>query len=351
MDDARIHAILSGAAKGPWPALLRTLTAAAEPAYAAAVRRRNAAFDRQGGRRLPRPVVSVGNLTTGGTGKTPMVVWVARRLMAAGHQPCVLMRGYRSRDGRSDEAEELRAAGIPQVRPHPERGAEADRALAEDPAISCFILDDGFQHRQLARDLDIVLVDASCPFGHGRLLPRGLLREPRENLRRAGAVVVTRADQGGDLAGLTATLTRLWGRPPTALCRHAWDGFAEGPPGRERTHPAGALAGRRVAAACGIGNPGAFLRQAEAAAGTLVLAEPKADHHPWSAAECRDLLARAGGAGAETLLLPEKDFVKWLPHLAALPPAPALWRPRLDLQFLSGADELAKLLPLRTPTP
>ncbi|MBN2129221.1 MAG: tetraacyldisaccharide 4'-kinase, partial [Sedimentisphaerales bacterium] len=153
--------------------------------------------------RVGVPVVCVGNLTTGGTGKTPLVVWLARLMGQKGVRAAILTRGYKA-NGRktpydvttnTDEPAELAAAcpGVPVI-VNPDRVAGAAEAIRSHGA-QVLLMDDGFQHRRLGRDLDIVAVDATCPFGYGRLLPAGLLREPLSGLTRAHAVVLTRSDQ------------------------------------------------------------------------------------------------------------------------------------------------------------
>ena len=207
MNEQRLLSIMSGEAKGCGPALVRGLMALAAPActpWALQPKTRLTIPGWAKAHDLGRPTVSIGNWTTGGTGKTPMVAWVARQLAHAGHRPCVLLRGYKSKNSISDEAEELRQllGARALVAPAPTAWPEAARMLAAHPEISCFVLDDGFQHRLAGRDLDLVLVDATNPWGYDRMLPRGLLREKKAGLRRADAVIVTRADRvdAGELA-------------------------------------------------------------------------------------------------------------------------------------------------------
>src|SRR5919202_1133451 len=176
------------------------------------------------------PVVSVGNLTTGGTGKTPLVEWVARAVAGEGLRACVLTRGY----GRADEARRVVASNGARVLAEVAECGDEPRLLAEKlvgvASVVCdrdrvaaarwaraelgaevFVLDDGFQHLRIARDLDIVTLDATAPWGGGRLLPRGRLREPPAALARAGCVVITRAELAGDLENLRAEAVRLSG--------------------------------------------------------------------------------------------------------------------------------------------
>ena len=195
----RFLAVIDGSEQSLAASAARSGLALLEPSYTLAIAARNTLFDKhlRRTRHLLHPVISIGNLTTGGTGKTPMVIDLARRLRALGRRPAILTRGYKSTDGFSDEAAvmQLELGQDMPVEVNGDRAAGAAAVLARAPRTDVFLLDDGFQHRQIHRDLDIVLIDATCPFGYGHLLPRGLLREPKVNLARADAVIVTRADQ------------------------------------------------------------------------------------------------------------------------------------------------------------
>src|SRR5687768_1490731 len=185
--------------------LLRTALAAVEPFYSGAAAVRNRMYDSgvKATKSLPRPTISVGNITTGGTGKTPVVRWLAERLRDDGWRVAILSRGYKSKPGTLGDEQLMldRALNGPAERhrvtlvAHPDRLRGAREALRLRPDTDVFLLDDGFQHRRAGRDLDVVLVSATNPFGYGRVLPRGMLREPLGGLRRAGAFVITHADQ------------------------------------------------------------------------------------------------------------------------------------------------------------
>src|ERR1700722_16404745 len=193
--------ILSGSDGSLRGRVVRGLTAIAEPAYAAAMAGRNLAYSRGwfSSRRLPSATISVGNITTGGTGKTPVVRWLAGRLREAGKYPAVLLRGYRATTGGVSDEQQLLARGLTDAIPviaNPDRFAGAEQALGHNGKIDAFVLDDGFQHRKVKRDFDLVLINATEPFGFGHVLPRGLLREPMAGLRRADALLITRSSQG-----------------------------------------------------------------------------------------------------------------------------------------------------------
>jgi tetraacyldisaccharide 4'-kinase len=337
--------------RGPVPGLLGL---ALSPLYRAAVARNNRRFDAgRGVVRFDRPVISVGNLSVGGTGKTPMVAAILRALLQAGRRPCVAMRGYRSRgaNGESDEAEEYRRAfpNVPVV-------ARANRTLgliqlfgdeyrSQEPHTDCIVLDDGFQHRQIARDLDVVLIDATRDPFDDRLLPAGWLREPLASLRRAGAVVITHAEsvQAADLTALDQRIAGLRGRGADAVSRHAWRGLNVADAGAEREEPVQWLSGKRVFVVCAIGNPGPFLTLAHKAAGSLAGSLVLRDHDPYSAATVGRLIAAASAARAQAIVTTEKDWSKLAQVPATQWPCP-IARPRLALTFDRGGDDLIRVV-------
>lgn len=330
--ERRFLDLVSGASRGPIAAVSRGALSAIEPFYAAAARARNLAYDRgwKSIRHLPRPVICVGNLTTGGTGKTPVVAWVARHLAAGGRRVGVLTRGYRKRgSAESDEAELLRQelGGAATIIVGADRFAAATQALRSGAAIDVFVMDDGLQHRRLHRDLDLVMLDATNPFGHGRLLPRGLLREPpRQGLRRAGGVIVTRSDLASpeQLAAADAEVRR-WIAPGAPVVRSRM-GVTGVRIGAER-HPADGLRGRRAFLFAGVGNPAAFERGVAGAGAQVVGRRWFGDHHAYTAADLAALRARAALLGAEFLVTTAKDAVK------LTPPAEDIAVVLIDLQF------------------
>jgi tetraacyldisaccharide 4'-kinase len=278
------------------------------------------------------PVVSIGNLAVGGAGKTPAAIAVARRLLARGRRVAVLSRGYGAArsDARvvSDGARLLlgpaeggdepvlvaRRLGVP-VLCGPRRAELARAAVAEHRA-DALLLDDGFQHRGLARDLDVVVLDAANPFGNGRLLPAGPNREPRSALRRAGLVWLSRIDQAepSALAALRALAREATGRDAVES-RHAPVELADGT--LSRIFPLDALRGRRVLLLAGIARPAGF-RRTLAGLGADVRAEALfPDHHPFSEPELRRVLRDADAAGCELVVTTEKDAVRLPPEAAA----------------------------------
>lgn len=311
-------------------------------AYGLGARWRSARFDRSGGMRIDRPVISVGNIVAGGTGKSPVVRGVCRACSDAGVRPLIAMRGYRARHGRSDEASEHMVSldGVPVVA-HPDRAQAIVHAIRKDPSIGVVVLDDGFQHRRVARDLDIVLVDATRPCLDDRLLPFGWQRERARALARATAVVVTHASRVD--ASLAAQIRAHHGKDPLAWCDHAWSGIdlmrpaADGSRAADRTDVSW-LAGRRVAVWAGVARPELIRLQAASSGATVVAMPLLRDHAHYSASAVRRLGAEARDAGAEAILMTGKDWVKVEPLAAALPLPAAV--ARLALRFCAGEEQL-----------
>ena len=339
----RYLAVVRGEARGVAPALQRLGLSAASIPYGIAVRLRNLGYDRGWLRthRVPTPVVSVGNLTVGGTGKTPFVEHVAGYYRRRDVRVAVLSRGYGAESGPNDEALVLEE-NLPDV-PHlqgKDRVALAQAAI-EELESELLVLDDGFQHRRLFRDLDFVLIDATQPWGHGRLLPRGLLREPKSGLRRAHLVALTRCDQVGeaDKARLRQEVARLAPGVPVIETTHRPVGLvnADG-----ETAPLEALRGRPVAAFCGVGNPESFRRTLTDCGADVRAFRVYPDHHAYTRADVDELrdLARRLPADCHVVVT-QKDLVKL--RLSRLGDRP-LWSLRVRLHVEAGADELERRL-------
>jgi len=314
---SRWLAIIAKSRRGPAAAVARAGLTVLAGLYRAGLALANLRWRLPGMvRRAPCPVVSVGNLTVGGTGKTPMVAYLARLAVAEGARPLIVSRGYGAASGRpNEEALELgeTCPDVPQVQ-YPDR-LRAIRDWTASKPCDLVILDDGFQHRRLARDLDIVLVDTTRPFGFGHVLPRGLLREPLSALARADLVVITRAELL-TAEGVARLRTELGAylRPgvPVLVSEHR--------PSRivllDGAHrDADWLRGRKVTAACGIANPDAFQQGLDRLGAHVVRFEAFRDHYAYAAAEIDRLIEAARLAGAEALVTTRKDFVKWRPLL------------------------------------
>jgi tetraacyldisaccharide 4'-kinase len=340
----------------PLPAVLGR---ALEPLYAFAVARRNRRFDRGRGMvTMDRPVISVGNLTVGGTGKTPMVMHLARRLRGDGLRPCIAMRGYRASStpgSVSDEAAQYRdeLGDIPIVaRPDRVEGLIHLFATEKGAKVNCVLLDDGFQHRRLARQMDIVMVDATRDPFLDRLLPAGWLREPLSALKRARWVVLTHAESAPSSAvyRLGLELRKIDAGIRIAITRHVWtELMIENGRGID-CREVGWLKGRDVLAVCAIGNPNPFLSTLEAAVGKSVDRIVLRDHDPYSDRTIRRV--RDAAQGCDALVTTAKDWAKLVREPIGNWPCLVV-RPHLVLAFDAGQAELEQevLAAAKAPPP
>ena len=292
------------------------------------------------------PVVSVGNITLGGTGKTPMVEAIARWYRRREVRVAILSRGYGSTSGLNDEGRVLEET-LPDV-PHLQG---VDRVVLAKTAVEeleaqLIVLDDGFQHRRLRRDLDIVLIDALDPFGGGQLMPRGLLREPVKSLRRASLVVLSRSDlvTEGRRQEIRAQAEHLAGPLSWVSVRHAPLDLVDV---HTRSVPLGYLGGKKIAAFCGIGNPEGF-RRTIAPMGEVLDLRVFPDHHGYTAADVTELGQWAKRLGSDLVLTTQKDFVKLrVERLGGVP----LYVLRIGLQILDGEPLLDEALAQHLPAP
>jgi tetraacyldisaccharide 4'-kinase len=302
--------IISGEA-GLWAAPLRLALQVASTAYSVGVKARNDRFDRgQGVTEVSAPVISVGNITVGGTGKTPMVIDLVQKLQRRKRTPAIIARGYKAQDGRAGDEELLirrRAPGACYIA-NPNRTEGATEAIREGANV--VVLDDGFQHRALARDLDIVLIDATCPFGFDHVLPRGLLREPVQGLRRANVLIVTRCDAVAEevVADIHARLAEQAPGCSILSCSHKPVSIARVDGTDLSNDPGEFLAGKNVLAFSGLAQPQAFEQTVSSLGATVVAARRWPDHHSYSAGEVRSMLENANDI--DLCVTSEKDAVK-----------------------------------------
>jgi len=301
----------------------RSLAAAAAlalptAAFGAVVRLRNAWYDRPGAtHQAAIPIISVGNLAVGGTGKTPLVGWIARHLQADALVPAVVSRGYGGRAGpgplvvSTGEGPRVNARTCgdePHLLARSLKGVivvvgsdriEGARCAAAAGA-DVVLLDDGFQHRRLARDLDIVILDARAPFCDGRLLPMGFLRERPKAVARAQLVVLTRVREGDPASDAIHAVEAAGYSGPIVRAGHKTTGFhdASGTP---------APAPARALAFCGIGDPTLFRGDLQAAGCATAGFRAFRDHHPYTLARWDALIAEAKALGVP-LVTTEKDL-------------------------------------------
>jgi tetraacyldisaccharide 4'-kinase len=306
-------------------------------------------------RSLGAAVISVGNLSMGGTGKTPLVLYLAEQMRSAGHQPGILTRGY----GRhslerhlvlesgarvkvtqtGDEPQIFLRAGVAPVGIGADR-FQTGRLLEQRFGTDVLILDDGFQHVRMERQVDLVLIDALSPFGSAEVFPLGRLREPLEALARADAIVITRNDRAYGTYDLARTLRRYNPHAPVFHARAVPECWVEA--AGARRIPARELPHSRLAAFCGLGNPESFWR-------TLVLLGIRladrvtfGDHHAYRPREMRRMAHQFQAAKAEAALTTEKDAVNLCEGCVALmAPLPVYW-----LKIRTEIDRETELLQL-----
>lgn len=298
-------------------------------------------------KRLPYGVISIGNITLGGTGKTPAVIALTKNAIQRGFAPCILTRGYRGEakgpcfvsmgegplmDARDagDEAvlmaEELRGVAIVKGKNRYQAGMYAlERFEHERPnagARNLFVLDDGFQHWSLYRDVDILLIDGTNPFGNGKLFPMGILREPISAIARADMVVISRMrdevlrspledwgvfqHSGEQLERLIRTVRR-YSSAPLFPARHEPVDFIA-PSGR--AVPLGEAVRKRIFGFCGIGNPRSFRDSLHSLGGEVTGFIAYRDHHRYEYAELRQISQSAMASGAEWIVTTEKDIMR-----------------------------------------
>lgn len=348
--EERFLRLIRGEDRGPGTISARAILSVASLGYRIVVAARNLAFDRgwKTTHAAGIPVVSVGNITVGGTGKTPMVEWVCRWYRERGARVAILSRGYGSGDESVNDEALVLEENLPDV-PHlqdPDRVKSAAVAV-EELESEVLVLDDGFQHRRLARDIDLVLIDATAPFGLGWLLPRGLLREPVRSLRRADVVVITRADlvNAEKLEEIRSEAEFRAGPLKWAVSRHA--PLAVIGHGVEEV-PVESLRGKTVAAFCGIGNPEGFRETIEPLCGRVVGLKRFPDHHRYQKQDVAGLVEWATALEVDLVLTTQKDLVKLRAASLGGVPLRAL---RIGVEVLEGAtvldEQLARCLPKR----
>jgi tetraacyldisaccharide 4'-kinase len=294
---------------------------------------------------LPVPVVSIGGITVGGSGKTPFTNYLAECLSARGHRPAILTRGYRRRSPArnlifapgtkvpvaltGDEPQIFLRSGTAPIGIGANRYQTAKILLSYFPSTTVLLLDDGFQHTRLKRDLDIVLIDGLDPFGQGNVVPIGRLREPLSALNRASVFVITRAE--GDLRyeSICRKLAEYNPNAPvfrTRLVSRHWRYY------RTRSCTT-ILPFRRVAAFCGLGNPENFWRTLKSLGLEVVFRWAFPDHHVYQPLELQRIAHQARASGAEILVTTEKDRINCPIHLEkAIAPFDLAWL-QIELQL------------------
>ncbi|HAU47501.1 MAG TPA: tetraacyldisaccharide 4'-kinase [Planctomycetaceae bacterium] len=343
-DAESFRRLVDGRATGLVATLGRTGLSAIEIPYEALVRLRNYGYDHSilTVKKASAPVISVGNLTLGGTGKTPLVAWLAHWFAQHNKKPAIISRGYKAKTGQlSDEAAELKIL-LPTV-PH---YANKQRIIAAGEAVTkgsdVLLLDDGFQHRQISRDLNLITIDATDPFGCNRIFPRGLLREPLWGLKRADALVLTRTDQVS-----IKTRNEIQEQCFQFVGSHdkPWIETEHRPSNLRlvdgTTQPLKTLQDKRILSLSAIGNPAAFHRTLTTLGHEPVATLTFPDHHTYTTDDIHRISEETESVGAEIIVTTLKDLVK-------LPLASVRNRPlcalEIGIQFQTGLQDLEYLL-------
>ena len=289
------------------------------------------------------PVIAVGNLTVGGTGKTPLVLWIVRRLRQQGHNPAIVMRGYAAVDPEhADEAVEYRELlSDIDVIVGADRVATIHSYIAAGGTADSFVMDDGFQHRRLARDLDIVVMDyLRDPFTQ-RVLPAGWLREPIEGLKRCDAVVVSHTQRVHQ--EFASKVAEVAGQEPIAWTAHHWSALVMHDEHGASEHELRWLTGKSVAVRLGIGYPGPVIEALVRLGAKVAMQLHAGDHQPFSQAELSQLVEASQSVDGIVMTL--KDWVKARDVIELSKMQCPIVVPTLELDVVDGADALeAKLL-------
>jgi len=307
--------LMRGEQRGLLASTARLALCVPELFYSSVMRLRNLAFDLGvlKSHRASVPVISVGNITTGGTGKTPFVALVCDICRAAGVEAGIVSRGYRAATAEGNDEKKVLEILTPGV-PHEQNSARiiaSERLLKAHPRCGAIVMDDGLQHRHLYRDLNLVLIDATCPFGYDHVLPRGLLREPLSGLHRADVIVLTRCDLVPDnqLREIERRAKSASGLPIEKILRTEFRSASlRTATGHQK--PIEELRGQPVFLATGIGNPSAFQQTCLAAGFMIQGTRWFPDHHHFSEQDRLQILQEARAAGAAHVVMTLKDLVK-----------------------------------------
>jgi len=351
--------LISGQSSSISASTLRLLLGIAAIGYSVVIRLRNFLYSKGllKVHSVDAAVLCIGNITTGGTGKTPLVVWLCNlitqnsKLKTQNCKCAILTRGYKAKaqenEGIKDEIAILtESCPEAEVIVNPDRVAGAAEAVDKYTA-KVLIMDDGFQHRRLARDLDIIAIDATLPFGFGKLLPAGLLREPVSSLKRARAAIITRCDQVTDaeLDELERKLRAIKSDMIIAKSVHA-PVYAKLKNDKEIS--IGQLKGKKIFTFCGIGNPDAFLNTAKNLGAKLAGSKIYDDHYHYTDACLTEISERAKELEADLILTTQKDWTKVISKLGSRNSASQSCPPfaylAIEIKFLTGQDKLTALI-------
>ncbi len=337
--------LISGETTGAIAAVGRLGLAVAAKVYSPVVTVRNRLYSKRWLKihTVGAAVISVGNITVGGTGKTPLVIWLYNFLQQKNISCAILTRGYKTGHDKLSDEPAILAKNCPQAKiiVNADRVTGAEKAV-EQFGVQVLIMDDGFQHRRLARDIDIVAVDATLPFGYGKLLPAGLLREPVTALRRAHAVVITRTEQLPEykISQLEQKLMSL--NPNLILARSTHEVLFAKTIDKD-TFTIDQLKDKKIFAFCGIGNPEAFFSTVKSCGLNVVGTTTYNDHYHYTDKDVEQIIRQAEDAGADVILTTEKDWTKTA--LFAMHKEDIIFAYlQIQLKICAGEDKLKQLI-------
>jgi len=357
MNQANIKKLLSGQSSGLAATILRFFLYAASGVYSIVIWLRNFLYlaGWLKAHQVDAVVISIGNITTGGTGKTPLVIWMCKQIISdskfqiSDSQCAILTRGYKAAKDSRGKIQDYRdepailAESCPNVKVivNPNRVGSADEAVNKFNA-KVLIMDDGFQHRRLVRDLDIVTIDATRPFGYGKMLPAGLLREPVTSLKRADAVVITRCDQitEAELSEIEKKLEAINPNMIIARSIHA-PAYVKSMDNQEISIEH--IKGKKIFAFCGIGNPDAFFNTIKQLGANLLGSKVYNDHHHYTDSCLAGIYEQATYLKADLILTTQKDCTK-ITRLAPVQKDIPLAYIGIEIKFLAGEDKLRGLI-------
>ena len=287
---------------------------------------------------LPCMVISIGNITVGGTGKTPMVIALARALRDKGKKVAVLSRGYKDEGKGGDEALLMskRLGDMPVI-------TGGNRYLSgtytiEKYGVDTILLDDGFQHVQLKRNLDILLIDSTNPFGNGFTLPAGILREPIRNIKRADVIVLTRASQLKDINYVINRIKTYNPSAPIFKARHKPEGFIRLADGK--IEGVELVKDKRILIFSGIGNPEAFSFSLKELDAKIIEVMDYPDHYIYDERDIKSIEQRAKALSAEMIITTEKDAMR----LSDILLPENLWALRIEMEIIDDREKWESLL-------
>jgi len=336
--------LVSGQTKGFCPSAVRAALTCVSAGYCLIINARNKLYTSRilKAQKAKAPVISIGNITAGGTGKTPIVIWLCNYLAQKNLKPAVLTRGYKT-DSQTPKTDE--PALIEQSCPgcsviiNPDRVQGAHVAVSEHDA-QIIIMDDGFQHRRLARDIDVLAIDATEPFGYGKVLPAGMLREPASSIKRAHAVILTRCDQAEPqkLEAVKQKIKQLNKNIIIAESLHEPQCIIINKAEQKFDY----IKDKKIFAFCAIGNPDSFYKTLSAQQADIVGTETFDDHHNYNPADIDMVLQKAAQLNAQLVLTTEKDWTKL--HDMPVKGDIELGFVKIKIHFTLGLDEFTHLI-------